>query len=189
MRAQADTLMTATQTARAEAAEEARAQRSELRDQRADLERREQRLSDREERLDSELRSLEERAQHLEELKAQLKIQRKALADAEAEQHLILERIAGLTAEQAKSELVAAVEHDAKRQAVLVARESNVRQFGEANGRAQLIVVDAIQRVASEQTSESVVTAVHLPGDDMKGRIIGREGRNIRAFEQGPGST
>jgi ribonuclease Y len=184
LRAQADTLMTATQTARAEAAEEARTQRTELRDQRADLERREQRLSDREERLDSELRGLEERAQHLEELKAQLKIQRKALADAEAEQQLILERIAGLTAEQAKSELVAAVEHEAKRRAVLVARDIERQAARESNARAQLIIVDAIQRVASEQTSESVVTAVHLPGDDMKGRIIGREGRNIRAFEQ-----
>ena len=176
--------MTATQTARAEAAEEARVQRSELRDQRAELERREQRLSDREERLDNELRGLEERAQHLDELKAQLKIQRKALADAEAEQQLILERIAGLTAEQAKSELVAAVEHEAKRQAVLVARDIERQAAREANARAQMIIVGAIQRLASEQTSESVVSAVHLPGDDMKGRIIGREGRNIRAFEQ-----
>jgi ribonuclease Y len=184
LRAQADSLMTATQNARSEAAEETRAQRSELRDQRADLERREQRLSDREERLDSELRGLEERAQHLDELKAQLKIQRKALADAEAEQQLMLERVAGLTAEQAKSELVAAVEHEAKRQAVLVARDIERQTAREANARAQMIIVDAIQRVASEQTSESVVTAVHLPGDDMKGRIIGREGRNIRAFEQ-----
>ncbi|HEV2927821.1 MAG TPA: ribonuclease Y [Propionibacteriaceae bacterium] len=184
LRVQADSLMTATQTARAEAAEEARAQRSELRDQRADLERREQRLSDREERLDSELRGLEERAQHLDDLKAQLKVQRKALADAEAEQQLILERIAGLTAEQAKSELVAVVQHEAKRQAVLVARDIERQAAREANARAQMIIVGAIQRVASEQTSESVVTAVHLPGDDMKGRIIGREGRNIRAFEQ-----
>ncbi len=184
LQAQADSLVTATQHARAEAAEEARAQRLELRDQRADLERREQRLSDREERLDSELRGLEERAQHLDELKSQLKIQRKALADAEAEQQLMLERIAGLTAEQAKSELVAAVEHEAKRQAVLVARDIERQAVREASSRAQMIIVDAIQRVASEQTSESVVTAVHLPGDDMKGRIIGREGRNIRAFEQ-----
>ena len=184
LRAQADTLMTATQSARAEAADEARAQRSELRDQRADLERREQRLSDREERLDGEMRGLEERAQHLDDLKAQLKIQRKASADAEAEQQLILERIAGLTAEQARSELVAAVEHEAKRQAVLVTRDIERQAAREANARAQMIIVGAIQRVASEQTSESVVSAVHLPGDDMKGRIIGREGRNIRAFEQ-----
>ena len=184
LRRQADAAMAAAQSARAEAADEARQQRVELREQRADLERREQRLSDREERLDAETRSLEERAHQLDELKAQLKAQRRALAESETEQQQILERLAGLTAEQAKAELIAAVEHDAKRQAVLVARDIERQAQREANARAQSIVVGAIQRVASEQTSESVVSAVHLPGDDMKGRIIGREGRNIRAFEQ-----
>ena len=67
---------------------------------------------------------------------------------------------------------------------MLVARDIERQATREADARAQMIVVGAIQRVASEQTSESVVSAVHLPGDDMKGRIIGREGRNIRAFEQ-----
>jgi ribonuclease Y len=79
---------------------------------------------------------------------------------------------------------VAAVEHEAKRSAVLVARDIERQAVREAETKAQRVVVDAIQRVASEQTSESVVSAVHLPGDEMKGRIIGREGRNIRAFEQ-----
>jgi ribonuclease Y len=184
LRRQADAVMTAAQSVRAEAADEARQQRAELREQRADLERREQRLTDREERLDAETRSLEERSHQLDELKAQLKAQRRALAESEAEQQLVLERLAGLTAEQAKAELVAVVEHDAKRQAVLVARDIERQASREANARAQMIVVGAIQRLASEQTSESVVSAVHLPGDDMKGRIIGREGRNIRAFEQ-----
>ena len=184
LRRQADAAMAAAQSARAEAAEEARQQLAALREQRADLERREQRLSDREERLDSETRTLEERSHQLDELKAQLKAQRRGLAESEAEQQQVLERLAGLTAEQAKAELVAAVEHDAKRQAVLVARDIERQALREANARAQSIVVGAIQRVASDQTSESVVSAVHLPGDDMKGRIIGREGRNIRAFEQ-----
>ena len=67
---------------------------------------------------------------------------------------------------------------------MLVARDIERKAVRDADARAQMIVVGAIQRVASEQTSESVVSAVHLPGDDMKGRIIGREGRNIRAFEQ-----
>ena len=169
---------------RAEAAEEARQQRAELREQRADLERREQRLSDREERLDADARGLEERGHHLDDVKAQLKAQRRELAEGEAQQQQVLERLAGLTAEQAKAELVAGVEHDAKRQAVIVARDIERSATREANARAQMIVVGAIQRVASEQTSESVVSAVHLPGDDMKGRIIGREGRNIRTFEQ-----
>ena len=79
---------------------------------------------------------------------------------------------------------MAAVEHDAKRHAVILARDIEREATKQAESRAQMIVVGAIQRVASDQTSESVVSAVHLPGDDMKGRIIGREGRNIRAFEQ-----
>jgi len=184
LQVKADALMAATQAARTEADAEARARRAELRDQRSDVERREQRLSDREERLDAEARALDDRAKQLDELKAQLKSQRQSLLEVEAEQQRALERVAGLTAEQAKAELVAAVEHDAKRQAVLVARDIERQATREADARARSIVVGAIQRVASEQTSESVVSAVHLPGDDMKGRIIGREGRNIRAFEQ-----
>jgi len=106
------------------------------------------------------------------------------LADLESEQQTSVERIAGLTAEQAKAELVSAVTHDAKRQAVLLARDIERQAAREADARSQQIIVGAIQRLASDLTSESVVSAVHLPGDDMKGRIIGREGRNIRAFEQ-----
>src|SRR3954470_4555604 len=184
VRAKADTLMASAQRARVEADQEAGQRRAELKEQRADLERREQRLTDREERLDADARALDERARHLDELKAQLKAQRQALAEVETEHQQALERVAGLTAEQAKAELVAAVEHDAKRQAVLVARDIERQASREAEAKARMIVVGAIQRVASDQTSESVVSAVHLPGDDMKGRIIGREGRNIRAFEQ-----
>jgi ribonucrease Y len=184
LRAKAKTLLASAQTARAEAEEESRARRTELRELRADLERREQRLSDREERLDSDVRGLEDKTSQLEELKNDLKNQRRMLVDLETQQQLALERIAGMTAEQAKSELVAAVTHDAKRQAVLVARDIERQATREADARAQTIIVGAIQRLASELTSESVVSAVHLPGDDMKGRIIGREGRNIRAFEQ-----
>jgi ribonucrease Y len=184
LRAKAQNLLASAQSARAEAEEESRARRTELREQRADLERREQRLSDREERLDTDIRGLEDKSRQLEELNNELKDQRRMLADLETQQQLTLERIAGLTAEQAKAELVAAVAHDAKRQAVLVARDIERQASREADGRAQQIIVGAIQRLASELTSESVVSAVHLPGDDMKGRIIGREGRNIRAFEQ-----
>jgi len=182
--AEADALVRSAQSSRVEAEEEAKARRSELREQRSDLERREQRLADREERLDAETRHQEDRTRQLDDLKADLKRQRQELANAAAEQRQALERVAGLSAEQAKGELIAAVEHDAKRQAVLLARDIERQAVRDAEAKAQAIVVGAIQRVASEQTSESVVSAVHLPGDDMKGRIIGREGRNIRAFEQ-----
>jgi ribonucrease Y len=184
LRTKAEKLLASAQAARAEAEEESRAGRTEIREQRADLERREQRLSDREERLDTDIRGLEDKSRQLEELKNELKNQRRMLTELEAQQQSTLERIAGLTAEQAKAELVASVGHDAKRQAVLLARDIERQAVREADARAQQIVVGAIQRLASELTSESVVSAVHLPGDDMKGRIIGREGRNIRAFEQ-----
>jgi ribonucrease Y len=184
LRAKADSMLAAAEQARAEADTEVRARRLEMREQRADLERREHRLSDREERLDSDARALDERFRQLDELKSDLEGQRRRLAEAAAQHQAALERVAGLTAEQAKAELVAAVEHDAKRQAVLLARDIERQAVRDAESRARTIVVGAIQRTASEQTSESVVSAVHLPGDDMKGRIIGREGRNIRAFEQ-----
>jgi ribonuclease Y len=184
LRVKAEKLLASAQAARAEAEEESRARRTELREQRADVERREQRLSDREERLDNDIRGLEDKSRQLDELKNELKNQRRMLTELEAQQQSTLERIAGLTAEQAKAELVASVGHDAKRQAVLLARDIERQAVRESDARAQQIVVGAIQRLASELTSESVVSAVHLPGDDMKGRIIGREGRNIRAFEQ-----
>jgi ribonuclease Y len=95
-----------------------------------------------------------------------------------------LERVAGLTADAARAELVEAVEAQAKREAVLLIRDIENDARSTADQRARHIVVDAIQRVASEQTAESVVSVLHLPSDEMKGRIIGREGRNIRAFEQ-----
>lgn len=184
VRAKAETQLEATEAAFRDVDEENRQRRTELRDQRLEIQRREQRLADREERLDTDARALEEKARHLDVNKAELKAQRRALQEAEADVQHALERIAGLTTEQAKAELVAAVEHDAKRQAVILARDIEREATKQAESRAQMIVVGAIQRVASEQTTESVVSTVHLPGDDMKGRIIGREGRNIRAFEQ-----
>src|SRR6202034_3115259 len=88
-----------------------------------------------------------------------------------------------LTADQAKAELVATLENQAKREAALSIRDIEATAKAEADKRARKIVTLAIQRVAVEQTTESVVSVMHLPGDEMKGRIIGREGRNIRAFE------
>ncbi len=94
-----------------------------------------------------------------------------------------LERVAGLSAEQAKAELMAGVEANARREAAVLVRTIENEARAEGTGRAREIVVEAVQRVASEQTTETVVSVMHLPSDDMKGRIIGREGRNIRAYE------
>ncbi|MFD0686561.1 ribonuclease Y [Actinomadura fibrosa] len=170
-------------TARAELEEEARALRDDLRTLREDLERRETRLAEREQRLDGEMRRLEEWSGRLAEAKKALEARKAELAEVEEERRRVLEQAAGLTADQAKGELVAAIENQAKREAIPIIREIENSARAEGEKRARKIVTLAIQRVASEQTAESVVSVLHLPSDEMKGRIIGREGRNIRAFE------
>jgi len=156
----------------------------------ADLDRRERRVDECERRHAAELERLGKREQRLAAAETELAAQAAAVARqqaglAEAEQQRLqeLERRAGLTAEAARAELVAAIEEQAKREAAVLVRdlENEARRTGEQ--RARHIVVDALQRVASEQTAESAVSVLHLPTDEMKGRIIGREGRNIRAFE------
>ena len=176
--------------ARAEAEAEVAAIRADIREQRLDLERREHRLTEREERLDTESRHLEERASaladhhaELDSRQAELNARRAELADLEEQRRLVLERAAGLTAQEARAELVAAIENQARRDAALLTRDIEREAQDEGELRARRIITGAIQRLATEQTSESVVSVLHLPSDDMKGRIIGREGRNIRTFE------
>jgi ribonucrease Y len=165
------------------AEDEIRSVKDEMTGLRTDLERRETRLAEREHRLDEELRKLEDRSAALDQLRTDLGRERCDLDRLGEERREVLERAAGLTAEQARGELISGIENQAKREAAVTVRdiESNARKDGDK--RARKIVTLAIQRIASEQTSESVVSVLHLPGDEMKGRIIGREGRNIRAFE------
>ncbi len=158
-----------------------------LQEQRHDIERREHRLTEREERLEATSRSLDERSHRVSGQEAELEQRRAELLDIEAERRRTLERVAGLTAEDARRQLVESIESDAKRSAAVLARDIERTAQDEAEVRARRILATAIQRLATEQTSESVVSVVHLSGDDMKGRIIGREGRNIRAFEQTTG--
>jgi ribonucrease Y len=168
---------------RREVEEEIRAVKDEVRELRGDLERREVRLADREQRLDEELKRIEERSLTLDQRKHDLERRAAELDRQDAERQKELERVAGLTADQAKTELVGLIENQAKREAALIVRDIEQEARSEGDKRARKIVTLAIQRVATEQTSESVVSVLHLPGDEMKGRIIGREGRNIRAFE------
>lgn len=167
----------------AAAEEQTRASKAELRELRSDLERREARLAEREQRLDEEARRLSERAGRLGERESELERRGGELQRAEEEHRVELERVAGLTTESAKAELIGGIENQAKREAALIVREIEGEARSEGEKRARKIVTLAIQRLATEQTAESVVSVLHLPGDDMKGRIIGREGRNIRAFE------
>ncbi|MCW2527014.1 MAG: metal dependent phosphohydrolase, partial [Pseudonocardiales bacterium] len=103
---------------------------------------------------------------------------------ARGDEHILeLERIATLSIDDARTELMHAVEVRSRREAAVLARSIESEARSEANVRARSIIVEAVQRCASEQTTETVVSVMHLPSDEMKGRIIGREGRNIRAFE------
>ncbi|HET7406200.1 MAG TPA: ribonuclease Y [Mycobacteriales bacterium] len=181
-----ETVLDARRTAEEEVValkDDARQLREEISDLKADLERREQRLAEREERLDGEQRRVEQRDRDLAGAEAALE-RRRAEVDELAEQRQAeLERVAGLTAADAKAELVSGIEQQAKREAAIIVRDIEAEARDQGEERARRIVTLAIQRVATEQTAESVVSVLHLPSDDMKGRIIGREGRNIRAFE------
>jgi ribonucrease Y len=173
--------------ARTEIEEESRALKDDLRAMRDDLERREQRLSEREQRLDTEVEQLKERAGSVDAREEEIQRQREELGNLEEERRVVLERTAGLTAEQAKAELVKSIEGQAKREAAITVRDIETAARTEGEERARKIITLSIQRVATEQTAESVVSVLHLPSDDMKGRIIGREGRNIRSFESTTG--
>jgi ribonuclease Y len=111
----------------------------------------------------------------------------RALAAAEAEVRARLERVAGLTAQEAKRELLRRIEEEAQSEAAALARDLKEQARRSAEREAKKILALAIQRLAAESTAESTVAAVALPSDEMKGRIIGREGRNIRAFEAATG--
>ena len=163
-----------------EAEEEARSRRSEL----ASIERR---LTARDEQLDQRTDMLEQRDRKLLERELDLERQREDLGRLNAERVTALEKVSGLAAEDAKSMLIEAVREEAEHDAVKIARSIERRARDEANDKARDIIVTAMQRVAADHTAEHTVTVVHLPSDEMKGRIIGREGRNIRALEQATG--
>ncbi len=169
--------------ARHEVENEIRAVKEEVKHLRSDLERREARLAEREQRLDEEARKIDQRSGDLDLVQHDINRQRAELEQLDDQRRVVLERAASLTADQAKTELVAGIANQAKREAALIVRDIEAEAQRDGQHRARRIVTLAIQRVASEQTSESVVSVLHLPGDEMKGRIIGREGRNIRAFE------
>ncbi|EIV96009.1 hypothetical protein FraQA3DRAFT_5870 [Frankia sp. QA3] len=170
-------------SARASFEDELRVRRAELRGREAALAAREQRVEERTASLDDHASRLAGRDQDLLDRENELTRRAAEAADLEAGRQAALERIAELTAAQARAELVSTIEQEARREAALLVREIESRAEEEGEERARRIVTTAIQRVASEQTTESVVTVLHLPGDEMKGRIIGREGRNIRTFE------
>jgi ribonuclease Y len=132
---------------------------------------------------DSAQAELVQREREVDQLISQLDERQAELDERAQVQVRELERVAGLSSDEAKTELMRAVEESSRREAAVLARSIETEARSTALQTARGIVVEAVQRCASEQTTETVVSVMHLPSDDMKGRIIGREGRNIRAFE------
>src|SRR6266568_4949312 len=137
--------------------------------------------------LDQKLAGVDRRDLELRKLDQQIHERARALDKREQKIGTRLEQIAGLTAQEAKHELVARLESEARDEAAALVRNITEQARKNADREAKKIVALAIQRIAAEQTAESSVSAVLLPSDEMKGRIIGREGRNIRAFEAATG--
>ena len=164
-----------------------RAAEDEAREQRATLQRTERRLLDREEALDRKVAGIEEReAAHLAR-QAELDQERAHLAELQQRQRYELERVSGLTVAEAREALVAQTVDEARAEAQHRVREIERHATEEGEDRARRILTTVMQRIAADHTSEATITVVTLPNEEMKGRIIGREGRNIRALEQATG--
>jgi len=146
-----------------------------------------QQLSRREQTLDQKLGAVEQRDQDLQRREQQIEQRTHALGQREQEIVVRLEQVAGLSAADAKQELVRRLEDTARDDAAAMVRDIKEQAKKSADREAKKIVALAIQRIAAEQTAESSVSAIPLPSDELKGRIIGREGRNIRAFEAATG--
>ncbi len=155
----------------------------EVRIRREELSRQESRLTQKEESLEGKLTDLDRRSREMDDRDLQLQKVRQHLEHAAEQHRQRLQTVAQMTSQEAREALMAQVVDEAKRAAMAQVREIEQRAREEGEERARKIVTIAIQRVASEQTSESTVSVFSLPSEDMKGRIIGREGRNIRSFE------
>ncbi len=154
-----------------------------LEHRKVELEGVETRLVHREQTLEQRAGNLAQREQILIARETEVTSGQQELVSLKENARSELERIAGIDARAAKDELLAQVEHEARREAMILVRDLEAKAREEADRRGRRILATAIQRLASEVVTESTVSVVSLPSDDMKGRIIGREGRNIRTLE------
>jgi len=155
----------------------------EIREQRAEVQRLERRLVQREENLDRKLEALEKRDQVLAEREQEGAKVREEVERLHQAGRTELERVAGLTTDEARRELLQRVEVEARHEAAQTARKIEAEVREDADRRAREVIAVAIQRCAADHTAEVTVSVIPLPNDEMKGRIIGREGRNIRSLE------
>ncbi len=155
----------------------------EIKERRTEISRSERRIQQKEEAIDKKTDAIERKEQSLAAREEDLAKQKKEIASLNEQRLQELQRISGLTSEQAKEHLLKIVEEDVKHETAVMVKELESRAREEADKKAKEIVVGAIQRCAADHVSETTVSVVQLPGDEMKGRIIGREGRNIRTLE------
>ena len=149
----------------------------------------EHRVQQREESLDRRTDSLDQREHQIASMQGQLDKRQKDIDAAEAKANERLEAIAGMTPEQAKAEMLEGLRDEVAHESAAIIRDSEARTKAEADKKARSILSQAMQRIASEHTIENTVSTIQIPSDDLKGRIIGREGRNIRSFEQITGTN
>ena len=170
-----------------EAKEESMRTRNELeketKERRAELQRYERRVLAKEETLDKKTEAIERKEAGFADREEQLAKKRAEVEELSVRRVQELERISGLTSEQAKEYLLKTVEDDVKHETAKLVKEMEARAKEEANRKAKDYVVTAIQKCAADHVAETTISVVQLPNDEMKGRIIGREGRNIRTLE------
>lgn len=150
---------------------------------------REESLDRRVESLDTREKSLDSREHQISSMQGQLDRRQRDLDESEEQIGIRLQQVAGMTADEAKTELLDTLKDEVAHQSAAIIRDSEARTKAEADKKARSILSLAIQRVAADHTAETTVSAIHIPSDDLKGRIIGREGRNIRSFEQLTGTN
>ena len=155
----------------------------EVKERRADLQKQERRLQQKEENIDRKTDAIEKKEEALAEKHEALLREQDEIKLIKRSQTEMLERISGFTAEQAKEYLIRQVESEVTHETAMKIKEIEARAKDEADQRAREIVATAIQRCAADHVAEITVSVVPLPNDEMKGRIIGREGRNIRTLE------
>lgn len=163
--------------------QERNAQEKEFRERRNELQRFERRLLQKEENLENKTTALEKQAQMLSDREGKLLEKEEYLVREEERWTLELEKLAGVTAEEAKGLIISSMEDEAKHDAQVIINKIEQEAKTSAEKRARDILVTTIQRIATDISSEVTITSVDLPNDEMKGRIIGREGRNIRTLE------
>lgn len=155
----------------------------ETKERRAELQRYEKRVLSKEETLDRKTEALEKKEARLAAKEAELEKLRQEVDEIHTKQLQELEKISGLTSEQAKEYLIKTVEEEVKHETAMLIKELENKAREEADKRAKELVVTAIQKCAADHVAEATISVVQLPNDEMKGRIIGREGRNIRTLE------